>query len=180
MGLWGAVLRLESCWRAVSRREELLRRAGEMALHNPKDQNHGCGPNHPAWPPSLNRVGMGLEPVLGRHCAGVWRPKCRCWHWALKWLSEKALRPGCPCPAITEFLAVLVLPSQASVSGQDTHPGNRRLELTPSSVMALTLIFGNIKENRSLMLRVEIMPFLNSILLVKNRCAPFQGNNPIS
>lgn len=30
------------------------------------------------------------------------------------------------------------------------------------------------------MLCVEIMPFLNSIQLVKNRYAPLQGNNPIS
>lgn len=142
------------------------------------------GPEPLLWPqPSdLNRVWMGLEPVLWHHCAEGWRPKRWCRHWPLKWLSGKA-----PPPSLATLVHAsqsswlpLSLPSQASVSGQDPRPGNHRLKLTPSSGMALTLIFGNIKENRSLMLCVEIMPFLNSIQLVKNRYAPFQGNNPIS
>lgn len=52
--------------------------------------------------------------------------------------------------------------------GQDAHPGNHRLEhprgcRLPALLSSLTLIFGSIKENRSLMLRLKIMSFLNSI-----------------
>jgi len=65
VGVLRAVVRLKTgrlsrLWRAVSRREKLLRRAGETAWAQSEVQNNGCGHNHPSLPPVMNRVWTGL------------------------------------------------------------------------------------------------------------------------
>lgn len=109
-----AVVRMETgmlsrLWRAVNRRDKLLRRVREMAMHSLKVLNNECGPNHPSLPPAMNRTWMGLEPALWHHCADVWRPKpgIGTGLWAFRedpqaWLplSNQHRVPGCLCPTI--------------------------------------------------------------------------------
>lgn len=57
--------RLSRLWRAVSRREKLLGRARERAMHTLKVQNNGCVPNHPSLPPAMNRTRMGWSQLSG-------------------------------------------------------------------------------------------------------------------
>lgn len=109
VGVLSAVVRMETgrlsrLWRTVSRREKLLGRARERAMHALKVQNNGCGSSHPSLPPAMNRAWIGWSHLSGITVLGSKSG-------IGTGLSGKTLKPGCPCPTSTEFLAALALPS---------------------------------------------------------------------